>query len=113
MPEQIYLSIEGTPRVPTRQETSHYWMAKAILGVDGTVDDMEAAMWNRGWVRVVDYGDRLFAEQSQGGKPVDFQSLPAAQRKWLEDQVATGKTLVWNDKVFGSMRETMQGHPPA
>ena len=44
---------EGSERMPTHGERSHYGIAKTELGADwsGTLEDAYVAMWKRAWVR--------------------------------------------------------------
>jgi hypothetical protein len=71
---RIYLSAAGQAKLPQPGENSHYGMARTELGQDwrGSADDAYAEMWNRGWVRVVDYGDKVYAERYADGRPVKF-----------------------------------------
>jgi len=64
---------------------------------------------NRGWVRVVDYGDKVYAERYADGRPVKLADLTHAQCAWLEDQVLAGKELIWNDQVFSLTTESRSG----
>jgi len=86
-------------------------MALTTLGPAwrGTADDAYAAMWNLGWVRVVDYGDKMHAERYDDGRPAKLADLTDAQRAWLEDQVLAGKELIWNDQVFSLTTESRSG----
>ena len=89
-------------------ENSHYGIAKTELGADwrGDADDAYAEMWNRGWVRVVDYGDKLYAERYEKGRAVKLAELTPAQRAWLDDQALAGKQFFWNDKLFSQTTES-------
>ena len=112
---KLYLSLVGTVRAPAPGEYGHLDMARAILGSDwhGDVEDAYAAMWNAGWVRVVDSPHTLFAEQWRDGKPVDFADLPPVQRAWLhEHSVQAGKEFVWNARAFALTREGQPEAPP-
>ena len=85
-------------------------MARTILGdtaKDATTDfDLYCLMWNAGWVRVVSTPEKLYGEKLLSRRQAPFESLPKAQRHWLEDTAAlAGKPLVWNDAVFESTRE--------
>lgn len=115
---RIYLDKNGKERLPTLEEKSHYGMALTILrGIDpqwtGDTEDAYAAMWKLGWIRIVDYGEKLYAEQYRGGNPVDWRQLPRAQREWLEDQKLLGKEVRWNDALFESSREGRSGQVDA
>ena len=90
-------------------------MGRTTLGPGwrGDVEQTYAAMWDAGWVRVVDSPGRLVAEQWRNGKPVAFADLPPAQRAWLEENsVRAGKELVWNARVFALTREGQPEAPP-
>ena len=107
---RIYLSKSGQVLVPTAGN-SHYALAISELGPDwrGSADEAYAAMWQLGWVRAVDYGDKIYAERYLDGVPVKIADLSKAQRAWLEDQVLAGKQLIWNDVVFSLTSEAKQG----
>lgn len=109
--QRIYLSPAGEVRLPTPEERSHYGVARTVLGPDwqGNAEDAYAAMWQAGWVRVVDYGDRVFAERYLNGRPVPLAELTRPQRAWLEDLVLAGKPLFWNDQLFSLTSEAQQG----
>ena len=104
---RIYLSKDGKVRSPTAAENSHYGMARSILGPDwkGDTEDAYIAMWNLGWVRVVELDQSVFGERYVNGQPVLWAELTPAQVGWFEDQATHGKKLVWNDAVFESTRE--------
>jgi len=95
--KRLYLSQDGTVRTPGPGEHGHLDMGRAILGPGwrGDVEETYAAMWNAGWVRVVDSPDTLVAEQWRDGKPVAFDDLPQVQREWLTaHSVQVGKQFV-------------------
>ena len=82
-------------------------------GWRGDVEATYAAMWNAGWVRVVDSPDILVAEQWREGKPVAFADLPPVQREWLEvHSVRAGKAFVWNARSFALTRAGQPEAPP-
>ena len=112
---KLYLRQDGSVRTPGPGEHGHLDMGRTILEPDwrGDVEETYAAMWNAGWVRVVDSPDTLVGEQWRDGKPVAFADLPPVQREWLEvhsDQA--GKEFVWNASVFTRMREGQPEAPP-
>ena len=105
--KKIWLSNNGKA---TSTGEDHIAMAKTILGEAATTGkadfDIYCLMWNAGWVRVVDTPDKLYGEKILSRRQAPFESLPKAQRHWLEDNsVLAGKQLVWNDAVFESTRE--------
>ena len=105
---KLYLKPDGSVRAPAPGEYGHLDMAQTTLGPAwrGDVEDTYAAMWNAGWVRVVDSPGTLVGEQWRDGKPVAFADLPRVQREWLEENsVRAGKEFVWNAKMFESTRE--------
>ena len=108
---RIYLSPAGEARLPKADENSHYGVAQTELGPlwSGSDDDAYAEMWKRGWVRVADYGEKLYAERYVDGRPVKLADLTRAQRAWLVDQVLAGKQLFWNDKLFSLTTENRLG----
>src|SRR4051812_26318306 len=109
--KRLYLLPDATERTPTPEERSHHGIAKTELGADwnGTAEDAYVAMWTRGWVRVVEHPDRVYAEMYLDGQPVPLANLTNAQRLWLERKMANGKAVVWNSAAFRSTRE---GKPP-
>lgn len=105
---RLYLNQDGSVRAPTPGEYGHLDMARATLGPDwrGDTEATYAAMWNAGWVRLVDSPDTLVGEQWRDGKPVAFADLPPVQREWLEvHSVRAGKEFVWNARSFALTRE--------
>ena len=101
--KRLYLSQDGTVRKPGPGEHGHLDMGRSILGPDwrGDVEDTYAAMWNAGWVRVVDSPDTLVGEQFVDGRPVPFANLPGVQQEWLKaHSVLAGKEFVWNSRTF-------------
>ena len=112
---RMYLSNDGTVRTPGPGEPGHLDMGRTILGPDwrGDVESTYAAMWNAGWVRVVDSPDTLVAEQWVNGQPVSFASLPRVQQEWLRaHSELAGKEFVWNARAFTFMREGQPESPP-
>lgn len=108
--QKLYLSKDGVVRAPTGGECDHIAMARTVLGDAATASksdfDIYCLMWNAGWVRVVDTPDKLYGEKLLSRRQAAFESLPKAQRHWLEDNsVLKGKPLIWNDTVFESTRE--------
>jgi len=83
---KLYLKPDGSVRAPAPGEYGHLDMARTTLGPDwrGDSEDTYAAMWNAGWVRVVNSTNTLVAEQWVNGQPVAFADLPPVQREWLE-----------------------------
>ena len=113
---KLYLRQDGSVRTPGPGEHGHLDMGRTILGPDwrGDSEETYAAMWNAGWVRVVDAPNTLIAEQWRNGKPVAFADLPPVQRQWLEvHSVQAGKEFVWNTKAFALTREGQPDAPPA
>lgn len=108
---KLYLSKDGVVRAPTGGECDHLDMARTILGAAAQAPGVGMLetyhlMWDVGWVRVVVTPTTLFAEQLKGRHKVPFESLPQAQRHWLEhNSKLVGKELNWNDAVFESTRE--------
>lgn len=111
--KKIWLSNTGAPTIGD----DHISMARIILG-DPARDakfylDLYCLMWSAGWVRVVHtpeklYGEKLlpYGERLGSLRQVHIESLPHAQREWLEhNSVLKGKPLIWNDAVFESTRE--------
>jgi hypothetical protein len=113
--KRIYLSADGIVRQPTAAENSHYGIARTELGPlwAGDADDAYGEMWQRGWLRVVDFGDKVYAEKYLSGSPVPLTGLPRAQREWLEDVVISGKQLFWNDRLFSLTAENKLGQAQA
>jgi hypothetical protein len=109
--KRIYLSPTGEVRLPRGSENSHFGMAKTELGPawSGDAEDAYAEMWSQGWVRVVDYGDKVYAERSVMGRPVELKALTVSQRAWLENQLMSGKQLFWNDTQFSLTTENCLG----
>lgn len=106
--KRLYLCSDGTIRMPGPGEHGHLDMGRTTLGPDwhGDVEATYAAMWNAGWVRVVDSPGALFAEQWRDGQPVAFSDLPPVQREWLEvHSVGAGKEFVWNARAFALTRD--------
>ena len=113
---KLYLKPDGSVRAPAPGEYGHLDMGRTTLGPDwrGDVEQTYAAMWNAGWVRVVDSPNTLVAEQWRDGKPVAFADLPPVQRKWLDaHSIQAGKEFVWNAKAFALTRERQPDAPPA
>jgi hypothetical protein len=108
---RIYLSPSGEVRLPGAGENSHFRIAKMALGPawSGDAEDAYAEMWNRGWVRVVDYCDKVYAERHVKGHPVELKDLTVIQRAWLENQVMSGKQFFWNDTLFSLTTENRLG----
>ena len=105
---KLYLKQDGSVRAPAPGEHGHLDMGRTTLGPDwrGDSEETYAAMWNAGWVRVVDSPETLYCEQWVGGAPVPLANLPRVQREWLAEHSAlVGKQLCWNAKVFESTRE--------
>jgi hypothetical protein len=110
---KIYLSEDAVVRTRLDGEHDHLGMAKTVLGAAWTPGDtaeaIEAnyrAMWDAGWVRVIDTPTTLYGEKWLGGETVPFANLPRVQREWLAEHSAlVGKQLYWNAKVFESTRE--------
>ena len=110
---KIYLSEDAVVRTRLDGEHDHLGMAKTVLGAAWTPGDtaeaIEAnyrAMWDAGWVRVIDTPTALYGEKWLNGEPVPVTNLPRVQREWLEENSAlVGKQLYWNAKVFESTRE--------
>lgn len=103
-----YLARDGTVRTPTAAEHSHPGMARTILGPDwhGNNDDTYAAVWQAGWVRVVETGTEVHGEKYLDGCPVPFDALPAEQQSWFGGKVhAEGKRFIWNSREFEGTRE--------
>lgn len=99
---RLYLNQDGTVRAPGPGEHGHLDMGWTILGPDwrGNFQENYAAMWQAGWVRVVDSPNTLVAEQWVDGQPVAFASLPPVQQAWLKaHSVQVGKQLVWNARA--------------
>ncbi len=112
---RLYLNQDGTVRALAPGEYGHLDMGRTTLGPDwrGDSEETYAAMWNAGWVRVVDAPNTLIAEQWRNGKPVAFADLPPVQRQWLEvHSVQAGKEFVWNTKAFALTREGQPEAPP-
>ncbi|HZM05949.1 MAG TPA: hypothetical protein VFC44_23350 [Candidatus Saccharimonadales bacterium] len=109
--KRIYLSTSGQERLPRPEENSHFGIAKTELGPSwsGDAEDAYDEMWNRGWVRVVDYGNKVYAERYADGLPVNLTDLTALQRTWLDNQVQSGKDLFWNDGFFRLTAENRLG----
>ena len=63
-------------------------------------------------MRVVDYGDKVYAERYVEGLPVMLTDLPRKQREWLEGVVLSGKALFWNEELFSLTSEAKQGQTP-
>ena len=106
-PVRKYLRPDGTERLPTEQENSHYGMARTELGADwkGDAEDAYAAMWNLGWVRVVEHAEEVHAECYRNG-PVPVRDLSAAQQLWLRNkEVYEHKAVRWNGVAFAATRE--------
>ncbi len=112
--KRLYLSPTGAVRPPTEDENSHYGIAQTELGPTwaGNSEDAYIAMWEREWVRVVDYGDKVYAERYVEGLPVMLTDLPRKQREWLEGVVLSGKALFWNEELFSLTSEAKQGQTP-
>ncbi len=112
---KLYLRQDGSVRTPAPGEHGHLDMGRTILGPGwrGDVEETYAAMWNAGWVRVVDSTDTLVGEQWRDGKPVAFADLPPVQRKWLKvHSVRAGKEFIWNAGAFALMRDGQSEVPP-
>ena len=106
--KRLYLNQDGSVRAPAPGEHGHLDMGRAILGPGwrGDVEQTYAAMWDTGWIRVVDSPGTLIAEQWRDGKAVAFADLPPVQQEWLEtNSVRAGKELVWNAKSFALTRD--------
>lgn len=105
---RYYLAADGTERLATTQEASHYGIAKTELPKRGlpvpNADTAYGEMWRLGYVRMLDRGDRAYAEMYSGNGPVPFEKLTNAQRRYLLD-LASKKPLFYNDAVFESTRE--------
>jgi hypothetical protein len=101
---KIYLRQDGLERIATAAEHSHYGIARTELGsaFSGDTEDAYAEMWKRGWVRVVEFEDRVYAERHLDGKPVDWEILPRVEREWLEQKKVSGKLVFWNHAAFGA-----------
>jgi hypothetical protein len=113
--KRLYLSQDGSVRAPAPGEHGHLDMGRTTLGPDwrGDVEETYAAMWNAGWVRVVDSPNTLVGEQWRDGKPVAFADLPPVQREWLEvHSVQAGKEFVWNGRTFALVRGAQPEAPP-
>lgn len=110
--QRFYLSIDGVPRLPGPGEDGHIDIARAVLGA-GWAGDIFAtyeAMWNAGWVRVVDAPDKLYGEKLLNRRQVPFVELTPAQRSWFEEKARSeGKQLIWNDREFANTREGQTG----
>jgi hypothetical protein len=113
--KRIYLSPTGEVRLPTPEEKSHYGVALTVLGPDwkGDAEAAYAEMWKRGWVRAVDYGDKVYAERYLLGSPVRLAELLPCQRAWIEGLALSGKSLFWNDKLFSLTSEGNRGQAAA
>jgi hypothetical protein len=105
--KRIYLLPDGSERIPTPEERSHHGIALSELGSDwsGDTEDAYEAMWKRGWVRVVERQDQVYAEMWLDGQPVPLANLTSAQQLWLEDKIEHGKEIIWNSGVFRITRE--------
>ena len=110
--KRIYLASDGTVRTASNKEFTHYRMAMDILGKGWTGDPEAAcvAMWQAGWVRVVDTPGKLYGEKFLNGKPVPFSKLTAEQRGWFAGKRSSkGKLFIWNDHEFGNRRKVPPG----
>ena len=110
--KRIYLASDGTVRTASNKEFTHDRMAMDILGKGwtGYPEAAYAAMWQAGWVRVVDTPLKLYGDKFLNGKPVPFSKLTAEQRGWFEAKRSSkGKLLIWNDHEFGSTRKVPPG----
>ena len=107
--KRLYLSQDGIVRAPAPGEHGHLDMGRTTLGPGwrGDVEQTYAAMWDAGWVRVVDAPPgTLVAEQWRDGKPVALADLPRVQQEWLNaHSVQAGKQFVWNARAFTLTRE--------
>ena len=84
--KRFYLSSDGVPRLPGLGEDGHIDIARAVLGA-GWAGDIFAtyeAMWNAGWVRVVDTPEKLYGEKLLNRRQVPFVELTPAQQSWFE-----------------------------
>ena len=112
---KLYLKPDGSVRAPAPGEYGHLDMARTILGPDwrGDSESGYIAMWNAGWVRVVESPGTLVGEQWRNGKPVAFADLPPVQQEWLEtNSVRAGKEFIWNARAFTRMRQGQPEAPP-
>ena len=110
--KRFYLSTDGVPRFPGPGEEGHIAIARAVLGA-GWAGDIFAtyeAMWNAGWVRVVDTPAKLYGEKLLNRRQVPFSELTPAQQVWFGEKARSdGKQLIWNDQEFANTRETLPG----
>ena len=106
--KRIYLASDGTVRTPTAAEHSHPGMARTILGPDwhGNNDDTYTAIWQAGWVRVVETDTEVHGEKYLDRCPVPFDALPAEQQVWFGEKTGVeGKLFIWNSEEFAGTRE--------
>lgn len=98
--------------MPAPGEDNHIDIARAVLGA-GWAGDIFAtyeAMWNAGWVRVVETPDKLYGEKLLNRRQVPFSELTPAQQVWFEEKARSeGKLLIWNDREFANTREGQPG----
>lgn len=98
--------------MPAPGEDNHIDIARAVLGA-GWAGDIFAtyeAMWNAGWVRVVDTPDKLYGEKLLNRRQVPFAELTPEQQVWFEEKARSeGKQLIWNDQEFANTREAQRG----